>query len=436
MFRRFISTLRISELKSVPENKRITLNGWVSKLRVLSSKLSFILLRDGSGYLQCVVSKIPTDNLNLETSIKISGTLSPVKKGNSAPNNIELIVDQFEVIGTAPSGVDAYASLFNNKTSPDTLLNLRHLSIRDAKISSILKLRAATLKSFRDFFYTNQITEVTPPLLVETQIEGGSTLFSLNYYNSKAYLTQSSQLYLETCLPALGNVYCITESFRAEKSHTRRHLSEFTHVEAEFSFIDFNELLDFIEFMFTSVCNQLLKDSSILIESINPDFKVPDTFVRMEYIEAIEWLNKNSITNNGQEFKIGDDIPESAERSMTDSINKPILLMKFPTRIKSFYMKKDIDPEFTLSVDLLLPGVGEVLGGSMRISDLDELMEGYKRQGIDPEPYYWFIDQRKYGTCEHGGFGLGLERFLAWMTNSYSVKEMCLFPRYPGRCTP
>lgn len=277
-----------------------------------------------------------------------------------------------------------------------------------------MRFRSLLLRAFREFYHQKRVVEVTPPCMVQTSVEGGSTLFEFNYYGQTAYLTQSSQLYLETVLPSLGDVYCIQESFRAEKSLTRRHLSEYTHLEAELVFIKFKDLLDHLEDLVCSVVDTLLADpvSADIIKTLHPEFQPPARpFLRMDYRDAIKYLDEHGILDSeGQPHRVGDDIAEAAERKMTDQIGKPIMLVHFPKLLKSFYMKGiDGDPDFTESVDVLVPGVGEVVGGSMRISDLEELMAGYKRDGIPHEPYYWFTDQRKYGTTEHGGYGLGVE---------------------------
>ena len=277
--------------------------------------------------------------------------------------------------------------------------------------------------------------------MVQTQVEGGATLFEFNYYGEKAYLTQSSQLYLETCLASLGNVFCICPSFRAEKSLTRRHLSEYTHIEAELDFINFDDLLNHLEQAICRVIDITLEDPIIAkyIKDLNPDFKPPSRpFRRMRYSDAIQWLIEHEIPNeDGEPHKFGDDIAEAAERKMTDIINVPIFLTHLPAEIKAFYMKKDKhDKSLTESVDLLMPGVGEIVGGSMRIDDYEELMTAYKREGIDAKPYYWYTDQRRYGTSPHGGYGLGLERFLAWMCGRWTVRECTLYPRFAYRCTP
>lgn len=426
--------------------KRIRVSGWVHRLRVQGKEIMFIVLRDGACYLQCVLTgqlcrTFEALTLTTESSIDVYGTLQNVPEGNFAPDGHELIVDYWKIHGMAPSGDESFSNRLNVHSSPDLLLDNRHLAIRGETASATLKMRAIVLRAFREFYYHNGLTEVTPPLMVQTQVEGGSTLFSFNYYDEPAYLTQSSQLYLETVLPSLGDTYCIAESFRAEKSHTRRHLSEYTHVEGELAFINFENLMKHVEALVLYVVNYVLADpvgKKILYE-LNPKFVAPtQPFRRMAYTDAISWLNENGILKeDGTAFQFGDDIPESPERKMTDALNEPIFLCKFPVEIKAFYMKKcNDDPKLTESFDLLLPNVGEIVGGSMRMSDFNELVEAYQREGLDPTPYYWYTDQRKFGTCEHGGYGLGLERFLAWLLDRYTVRDCCLYPRFVGRCKP
>lgn len=426
-------------------DQRIVVNGWVHRQRVQGKDMMFIVIRDGTGYLQCVLTgqlckTYDALTLNLETTMKIFGTLKEVPEGKKAEGGHELIVDYYQILGKAAGGDEAFSAKLNSDSNADVLYDQRHLYLRGETASAVMKVRAVTLRGFREWFNNKHFTEVTPPLMVQTSVEGGSTLFKLDYYGVPAYLTQSSQLYLETVLPALGDVYCIADSFRAEKSHTRRHLSEYSHLEAEQPFITFDDLLNNLEDIICSTVDYVLKSPlGKLVLELNPNFKAPKRpFKRMEYSEAIQWLKDHDVRKeDGSFYEFGEDIPESPERKMTDTINEPILLCKFPVEIKAFYMKKcPEDRRLTESVDVLMPGVGEIVGGSMRISDLDELLSAYERENLDPKPYYWFTDQRKYGTCEHGGFGLGVERFIAWMLNRYTVRETITYPRFIGRCTP
>ncbi|CAI4217998.1 unnamed protein product [Parascedosporium putredinis] len=347
---------------------RVKVYGRIHRLRP-QKHATFITLVDGYGHLQCI---LPTGDLTKNydalqfaqgTSLLLFGEL----KKDAITNKVSLSQNQWDA----------------------QMLDNRHLVLRGDNAAAIMKIRAATEWAFAKTYKEMKFVKVSPPALVQTQCEGGATLFSLPYYDETAYLTQSSQLYLETVLPSLGNVYCIEKSFRAEKSLTRRHLSEYSHVEAELDFINFEGLLEHLEEIMCRVIENVLDDPEIaaLVKELNPDFKKPERpFLRMKW----------------QPHAFGDDIAEAAERRMTDIINKPIFLTHFPVEIKAFYMKKDPnDLRVTESVDVLMPGVGEIVGGSMRMEGYEELLEAYKKQGIPAEDYYWYTDQRKY-VDNHG----------------------------------
>lgn len=424
----------IEEDKSLPEAKRIRLDdtqgvtlgtadkpgtrvkvlGRVHRLRSQKDVI-FITLKDGYGQMQVVfggnlIKTYAALTLTLETSLEIKGQLRELPPKAKAPLNRELHADYFRVIGAAAGDKEAITNKVQAGGDIQTLLDQRHLVLRGDVISSVMKVRAAVMRAFRQAYLEVRCLEVSPPSMVQTQVEGGATLFGFKYYDQEAYLTQSSQLYLETCMPSMGDVFCICPSFRAERSLTRRHLAEYMHIEAELDFITFDDLLSHLETVIIRVLQLTLAEPEIAeyIKELNPDFKPPSLpFKRLKYADAITWLNEHNIDFEDEDLpegdpgrirphKFGDDIAEAAERKMTDILNVPIFLTHFPVEIKAFYMARDPeDPRATESVDVLMPGVGEIVGGSMRISDYDELMAAYKRVEIDPTPYYWYTDQRK-----------------------------------------
>lgn len=351
---------------------RVRVMGRVHRFRNQKEVL-FVTLRDGYGYMQCVLTgnlakTYDAITLTRETSMLITGEMWQVPPGAHAPDDRELHADYFETIGKAPGGEDAITNVVQAKGDAQTLLDRRHLVLRGEQASAVMFVRDAVEHAFNVKYHELGYVKVSPPALVQTQVEGGSTLFGFNYYNEPAYLTQSSQLYLETAIPFAGNVYCIEKSFRAEKSLTRRHLSEYTHVEAELDFITFDDLLEHLEELICGVLEIVLGNPRIakMLQELNPEFKMPERpFKRMRYSDAIEWLREHDIPNEeGQPHQFGDDIAEAAERRMTDIINRPIFLTHFPVEIKAFYMQKDKDDKrVTESVDALMPGVGEIVGG-------------------------------------------------------------------------
>lgn len=441
-----------AKVRDLPKfvDTRVVIHGWVHHLRRDGKKLWFIDLRDGTGFIQAVLTgemcmTYEAAILTREAAVTIYGKWVQDADGRAKGSypGFELQADYWELVGPSDSQIDM---LFTKDSNVDILLNQRHLVLRGSKASSIMRMRSIITQCFREHFFARGYFEVSPPTVVNTQCEGGSTLFKLDYFGEPGYMTQSSQLYLETVIPAVGDNFCILPSYRAEKSQTRRHLAEFHHIEAERPFITFEDLLDTIEDLVCDVIDRVKEkmtndmDTFLRASNGSPIPVLERPFLRMTYEDAVKYCREHNIYKDPEtkeHFEFGDDIPEKPEREMTDQINKPILLTKFPASLKSFYMQKCADDRrLTESVDLLLPGVGEVVGGSMRMWKHDELMEAYKKEGMDPSPYYWYTDQRKYGSCPHGGYGLGLERFICALLNIHHIRDSCLYPRFVGRISP
>jgi asparaginyl-tRNA synthetase len=420
---------------------RVRVFGWVHRLRT-QGKLIFLVIRDGTGILQAVIQGALTQTVaaltvRREASVVVVGA---VHADERAPGGLEMAVDFWDLVGNAPAD---FESIVSKDSSPDLLLDHRHLVLRGENAAGVIHVRDYLTRAVREHFFANDVHEVVCPTLVQTQCEGGSTLFKLDYYGQMAYLTQSSQLYLETCLSSIGDVFCIQSSYRAERSKGPRHLTEFTHIEAEYAFITFDELMDRIEALVVDSIERLLASpAGEIIRKRNPGFSaLRRGFRRLPYIDALQFCNEHNILKDPDHpedpFVFGDDIPELAERTMVDMIGEPTFMIKFPAEMKAFYMQKcPEDRRLTESCDLLVPGVGEIVGGSMRMDNTDELLAAYEINKLNPAPYYWYVDQRRYGTCPHGGFGLGTERLVRWILDIAHIRDTCLYPRLLERCTP
>lgn len=378
-----------------------------------------------------------TNNISFMTSFEIYGTIkefsSKVELKKSEIKGIELEIDHIEIFGKM-----APTYPVSETSEPFTKLEQGHLALRLPQRRLFTKARSCLLRHIRDFYYKQDHIEITPPTIVQTQVEGGSTLFSLNYYGENAYLTQSSQLYLETVAPVAHKVFCISPSYRAEKSNTMRHISEYTHVEAELCDISFKDLQDSIESLISYASTKFYEELKEDILEIYPDFQFYDTkqkFKRMTYKDAIKYLNDNKYLKvDGTTFSIGDDIPDAAERFICKS--GPVILTNFLIEHKPFYTRHSKLLGTTESMDVLYPGVGEIVGGTMRTENLEHIIQGFEREGIDSTPYYWYVDMMKYGPSIHGGYGLGFERLLMALMRWDSINMATLYPRFVNRAYP
>ena len=418
-------------------SEEVTIKGWLYNKRS-SGKIKFIVLRDGSGYLQCVYFKgnvTPevfelADKLGLESSIAVTGK---VKAEQRAPGGFELDATGLELI---QESVDYPITPKEHGT--EFLMDHRHLWLRSSKQVAILKIRHRIVKAIRDFFDNKGFTLMDTPILTPAACEGTSTLFETPYFDlGKAYLTQSGQLYAEAGAMALGKVYTFGPTFRAEKSKTRRHLTEFWMVEPEVAFNDLDDNMDlaeeFLEYVVQTVLIDKAEELKVLERDTTKLQKVKRPLPRISYDEALEILKKNGI-----DFKWGDDLGGADETIISNQFDKPVMVHRYPSEVKAFYMKRDPgNPKLALAVDVLAPeGYGEVIGGSQREDNYDLLLSRIEEHNLPREAFEWYLDLRKYGSVPHSGFGLGLERTVSWICGLDHIRETIPFPRMIYRITP
>jgi len=423
-------------LKGGYEEKEVEIKGWLYNKRSLGS-IYFILIRDGTGIIQATIKKDDVSEEVFENAEKITRESSLILKGivredKRAPGGYEVRAKSLEIIHLSEK-----FPISKKKHGIDFLLDLRHLWIRSPRQVAILRIRSEIIKACRDFMDENDFVLVDSPILTPTACEGTSTLFETDYFGKKAYLSQSGQLYAEAAMAALGKVYCFGPTFRAEKSKTRRHLTEFWMIEPEMAFVGFEENLKIQEELVTYIVKRVLekreRELKILDRDIEPLKKVEPPFDRITYTEAIEILQKE-----GYNINWGDDLGAPHERFISLQHEKPVFVTKYPAKIKAFYMQPDPENEnLVLCADLLAPeGYGEIIGGSERINDLKILERKIKEFNLPRENYEWYLDLRRYGSVQHSGFGMGIERVVAWICKLKHIREAIPFPRTITRIYP
>ncbi|KYH40453.1 MAG: asparagine--tRNA ligase [Candidatus Bathyarchaeota archaeon B63] len=426
-----------SILSGMHTDRKVQIRGWLHNMRS-SGGIHFLLIRDGTGIIQCTMKKGSVEDrvfedvkgLTQESSLEVSGT---VKEDKRAPGGYEIKVENLRVHHRAEEGYP----IAKKYHGPEFLLDNRHLWIRSRKMQTILRVRAKFLEAAREWFKTNGFTEFHSPTLITAACEGGSTLFPVKYFDQEAYLTQSWQLYAEAAIASLGKIYTIAPSFRAERSRTRRHLTEYWHLEAEVPWCDLECIMDIQEemlgYVISVLCDEMAGELESLGRRVDELKGMKPPFERVTYDRAVEMLNEEKV-----DFKWGDDLTWTHEKILTQKFNKPFFVTHFPTGVKAFYHKPDPKrPEVTLSADLLAPeGYGEITGGGQRIDDLDELLRRMREEGLNPKDYEWYIDLRRYGSVPHSGFGLGVERTVAWICKLDHIRDAVAFPRLINRVYP
>ena len=419
------------------DGAEITIKGWLHNRRS-SGKIHFLILRDGSGFLQAVMSKAAVGDalfevaghLSQETSVIVRGT---VRADQRAPGGFELDVQALEVVGASHD-----YPITPKEHGVDFLLDRRHLWMRAERQQAILRVRHEVVNAVRDFFNARGFILTDTPIFTPAACEGTSTLFPVQYFDDQtAFLTQSGQLYLESTAMALGRVYSFGPTFRAEKSKTRRHLTEFWMVEPEVAYASLDDVMDLAEALVVSVVARVLDRRAHELRVLERDTSqlesVRSPFPRLTYDDAVR-----SLQQQGLPIEWGGDFGGPDETALSAQFDRPVLVHRYPAAVKAFYMKPDpVRPELALGVDMLAPeGYGEIIGGGERLADLDLLLARIKEHHLPQEAFEWYLDLRRYGTVPHGGFGMGIERLVAWICKLEHVRETIPFPRLMYRLYP
>ncbi|MBX2860982.1 MAG: asparagine--tRNA ligase [Vampirovibrio sp.] len=415
----------------------VTLKGWLYNKRS-SGKLHFLQVRDGTGVIQCVVFKGDVSpevfelagGITQESAVMVTGT---VKKDDRSPIGFELGVSDVTLVNPA-----AEYPITPKEHGVAFLMDHRHLWLRSSRQHAIIRIRAEIIRAIRDYFDDNGFTLIDSPIFTPNACEGTSNLFETDYFENKAYLTQSGQLYVEAAAAAFGKVYCFGPTFRAEKSKTRRHLTEFWMVEPEMAYFDLAMDMDLAEDFVCHIVQQVLKHRRAELEVLERDISkleaIQKPFPRITYDEAIEILR----AAGNEDTPWGEDFGGDEETIISQKFDKPVLIHRYPAEIKAFYMKQDPEnAKLALNVDMIAPeGYGEIIGGGQREDDLDVLLSKLKTHELPEEAFSWYLDIRKYGSVPHAGFGLGVERTVAWICGLHHVRETIPFPRLMDRLSP
>ena len=417
--------------------QQVTLRGWLHNRRS-SGKIHFLIVRDGTGFIQAVMSKATVgdeafsraDHLAQETSLSITGT---VRADARAQGGFAIDVAGVEVHGEAHD-----YPITPKEHGVDFLLDRRHLWIRAERQTAILRIRHEVINAVRDFFNRRGFILCDTPVFTPAACEGTTTLFTVQYFeDTTAYLTQSGQLYNEANAMALGKVYCFGPTFRAEKSKTRRHLTEFWMVEPEMAYADLDDVIDLAEGLIISVVGRVLETRKPELQILERDMSKLETvtapFPRITYDQAAQILREK-----GQPFEYGTDLGGTDETVLSEHFDRPVCVTRYPTSVKAFYMKPDPQqPDKALCVDVLAPeGYGEIIGGGQRLDDLDLLLQRIREHNLPEDAFQWYLDLRRYGTVPHGGFGMGIERCVAWICKLEHVRETIPYPRMLYRLYP